>query len=113
MGTRRKDPGRSFLPRTLVNLAAVGGMRHVAAPLLAAFSSANAELIPGLSLAEPCPEVELSHHQSSACEGSGNLAALSVFFSFQDKCPGMSVNMWKFAYLLGYTEVFVFHSTFS
>lgn len=96
-----------------------GWERHATAPPLSTFSSANAELMLGLSLAQLCPEVELSHRQSSACGGSGNLAAFHCFFFFSlrfppwDKCPGMSVNMWKFAYLLGdKTEIFVFHRKF-
>lgn len=67
-------------------------MRRATAPSLFTFSSANAELMPGFGLAKLCPEVELSHHQSSACEGSGNLAALSEFlFSFFFFSPRTSV----------------------
>lgn len=92
-------------------------MRRATAPSLFTFSSANAELMPGFRLAELCTEVELSHHQPSACEGSGNLAALSeflfFFFSPQDKCPGMSVNMCGLHIFFGTNrEIFVFHNRF-
>lgn len=94
-----------------------GRVRRATAPSLFTFSGANAELMPGFSLAELCPEVELSHHQSSACEGSGNLAALSEFlFSFfppLDKCPGMSVNICGLhVFFSTNREIFVFHNRY-
>lgn len=83
MRTRQNDPSRPFPCSHHWQPCRGGRVRRATAPSLFTFSSANAELMPGFRLAELCTEVELSHHQSSACEGSGNLAALSEFlFSF-------------------------------